>query len=212
MGLPSMTDLRPSWDRAWKGVGAAADGEAVFAALVERYQEPQRSYHTLQHLTECLQAFDRVRSLPPHPAEVEIALWFHDAIYDVHRSDNEEQSAAWATSALLAAGAQAQSAELVSSLILVTRHTAAPETADEVVLIDIDLAILGAEEARFAEYERQIRLEYGFVPQAVFTVKRRDILASFLARPYIYSTAHFRAALEARARANLARVIASNAA
>lgn len=205
-----MTDLRPSWDRAWKGVGAVADGAAVFAALVERYQEPQRSYHTLQHLTECLQALDRVRSLPPHPAEVEIALWFHDAIYDVHRSDNEEQSAAWAKSALLAAGARAELAELVSSLIQVTSHTAAPRTADEFVLIDIDLAILGAEEARFAEYERQIRIEYGFVPQAVFTAKRREILASFLARPQIYSTAHFRAALEARARANLARVIARN--
>ncbi len=202
-----MTDLRPSWDRAWKGVGAAADGEAVFAALVERYQEPQRSYHTLQHLTECLQAFDHVRSLPPHPAEVEIALWFHDAIYDVHRSDNEEQSAAWAKSALLAAGVGAESAERVSSLILVTRHTAAPRTPDEFVLIDIDLAILGAEVPRFAEYERQIRHEYGFVPQAVFNVKRRQILASFLARPYIYSTARFRAALEARARANLSRVI-----
>jgi predicted metal-dependent HD superfamily phosphohydrolase len=70
------------------------------------------------------------------------------------------------------------------------------------------LSILGAPAARFAEYERQIRAEYSFVPQALFAEKRRAILQTFLARPRIYSTVHFHHALEQRARANLASVLA----
>lgn len=205
-----MTTHHSSWERAWSGVGATGDGASIHAALVEKYSEPHRAYHTLQHLSECLCAFEQVRFLAANPAEVEAALWFHDAIYDVHRIDNEELSAQWAKSALLAGGARAASAERVSQLILTTRHSAAPLTQDAFVLIDIDLAILGAEQDRFAEYERQIRREYSFVPETLFCQKRRDILASFLARPHIYSTEHFRAALEHRARQNLLRAIGAH--
>jgi predicted metal-dependent HD superfamily phosphohydrolase len=80
-------------------------------------------------------------------------------------------------------------------------------TLDEQLLVDIDLAILGASEARFLEYERQIREEYGFVPGWLFRRKRRAILRSFLKRPRIFSTQHFNASLEQRARANLARAM-----
>jgi predicted metal-dependent HD superfamily phosphohydrolase len=198
-----------SWQRAWSGLGAAGHGAEIHAALLARYAEPHRAYHTLQHLSECLAAFGPVRPIAPHAAAVEMALWFHDAIYDVHRHDNEEQSARWANEALRAAGAPAAAAERVAALVLATRHTARPEGADACVLIDIDLGILGAEAARFDEYERQIRVEYGFVPEALFRQRRRQILQSFLDRPAIYSTDHFRAALEPRARQNLVRSLAA---
>jgi len=159
-----MSNLHSSWFRAWRGVGASGDGEPIYQALLARYAEPHRKYHTAQHLAECLAAFETVKLLPPHPAEVEAALWFHDAVYDVRRSDNEELSAEWARSALLAGAARPEAAELVSALVLTTRHTAAPATPDEHVLVDIDLAILAASQARFAEYEHQIREEYGSVP------------------------------------------------
>jgi predicted metal-dependent HD superfamily phosphohydrolase len=207
-----MTDLRSSWSRVWHGVGAAGDGESIYRSLLDRYGEPHRKYHTRQHLTECLVAFDAVSALPPHPAEVEAALWFHDAIYEVRRSDNEERSAQWARSALLSAGARVESAELIHSLVMVTKHTATPVTLDEQVLIDVDLGILGASKERFAEYERQIREEYGHVPMWLFRRKRRAILQSFLDRPRIFSTPHFHAALERPARENLSRVVDENAA
>lgn len=203
-----MNDLRSSWQRAWRGVGASGDGDAVFRALLERYAEPHRKYHTRQHLAECLSAFESVIGLPPHPAEVEAALWFHDAIYDVKRHDNEERSADWAKSALRCGGAGTEAAELVRTLVLATRHAAEPVTLDEQVLVDIDLAILGAPDARFLEYERQIREEYSSVPAWLFRRKRRAILRSFLERPRIFSTQHFNAALEQRARANLTRAVA----
>lgn len=197
-----------SWQRAWSGTGAAGDGASVHAALVQRYAQPHRAYHTLQHLGECLAAFEPAHPLAAHAAEVEVALWFHDAVYEVLRHDNEEASAKWAQRALAAAGARPAAAERVAHLVLSTRHLAPPRGDDESLLVDIDLAILGAGEARFAEYERQIRVEYGHVPEALFTQRRRALLQSFLARPRIYSTAHFHALLEQRARSNLERSLA----
>ena len=66
---------------------------SLYDALVARYSEPHRRYHTLQHLAECFAAFDEIAHLAEHPADVELALWFHDAIYDTRRSDNEQRSA-----------------------------------------------------------------------------------------------------------------------
>ena len=202
-------DLFPhSWQRAWAGIGAAGEGSALFAQLKAAYAEPQRHYHTLQHLGECLAAFDNVRTRAEHPHEVELALWFHDAIYDVKGHENEQRSADWARDALRDAGVDSTSAQRVHDLIMATRHTAVPSGRDEPLLIDIDLAILGAERPRFDEYEQQIRKEYAYVPGFLFRRKRREILKGFLDRPAIYSTPWFHDALEAKARDNLRRVTA----
>lgn len=200
-------DLEPSWRRAWQGVGAAGDGRATFNALLAKHSEVHRKYHTLQHLSECLAAFQQAINLAPHAAEVEMALWFHDAIYDVRRSDNEARSAQWAQTELSAGGARPESVGLVSSLIHATRHDGVPSTPDEQVLVDIDLSILGASEKRFAEYERQIREEYAFVPGFLFRRRRRAILSAFLGRHRIYSTEQFHTTLEQNARQNLQRLL-----
>ena len=195
------------WQRAWQALGARG-GEALHAQLLARYAEPHRAYHTLQHLAECLALFEEMRHLARHPAEIEVALWFHDAIYDVHRHDNEAQSADWARRALLDAGASADAGERVAALVLATRHSVAPATPDEQLLVDIDLAILGAASVRFAEYEAQIGVEYGHVPRPLFNQKRGEILAGFLARPMLYATPALRTRFEAAARRNLRHALA----
>jgi predicted metal-dependent HD superfamily phosphohydrolase len=91
---------------------------------------------------------------------------------------------------------------------MATRHDAVPGDIDAQVLVDIDLSILGAEEKRFDEYERQVREEYGWVPEPIYRDKRKAILESFLARATIYNTARFIERYEPRARANLARSLA----
>jgi len=181
----------------------ARGGETLQTQLLACYAEPHRAYHSQQHLDECLGLFSEFAHLAVRPAEVEVALWFHDAIYDVHRHDNEALSAEWARTALRDAGAAAEVAARVAALVLATRHSVAPQAADEQLLVDIDLAILGAVPARFAEYEAQIRFEYGHVPVAVFNEKRGAILAGFLARPRLYGTPALRERFEAPARANL---------
>jgi predicted metal-dependent HD superfamily phosphohydrolase len=79
---------------------------------------------------------------------------------------------------------------------------------DTQLLLDIDLAILGAAPERFAAYESQIRAEYAHVPEADFRSGRAQVLSGFLARPRIYATAAFHDALEHRARENLAKALA----
>lgn len=199
--------LRASWADAWRVLGARPD-EATLRELMARYGEPHRAYHTLQHLGECLAYLSREQDGAERPAEVALALWFHDAIYDVHQHDNEARSADWARRAVLRAGLAPEVAERVHALVMATRHDAQPAGADARLLVDIDLAILGATPARFAEYERQIRIEYAHVPPPVFEPRRRAILGGFLARDPLYLTAPMRARLEASARANLGQAIA----
>lgn len=198
-----MNLLATSWASAWSDLGLPPPPE-LFEQLVRAYQEPQRHYHSLQHLSECLGHFEQVRHLAQRPGEVAIALWFHDAIYDVRGQDNERQSADWAVRALTACQAEQAMLARVERLIMVTRHDVLPEAADERLLVDIDLAILGATPERFAEYDAQVRAEYAWVPGLVYWLKRRGVLKSFLARPSIYNTPHFRQRHEVQARINLA--------
>ena len=199
------------WAPAWAGIGAAGDGAGTRDGLLARYAEPQRAYHTTQHLAECLELCDEFATAAERPAEVALALWFHDAVYDVRASDNEARSAALAVEALTAAGVAADAVRRVRDAVLATRHSGAPATADERLVVDVDLAILGAPATRFAEYEAQIRREYAFVPESLFRAKRREILRGFLARPSVYATAPFVARFEAAARRNLAQAVGDGA-
>lgn len=210
--------LRASWVDAWRGLGIerpdAPGDDSLFIALLTRYSEPQRHYHTLQHLGECLALLAQHRAAAQRPSEVALGLWFHDAIYDVERHDNEALSAAWAREALTQAGLPNDVAARVHDLVMATRHGAAPEpvSGDAALLVDIDLSILGAAPERFAQYERQIRTEYAHVPPPLFEPRRRAILAHFLERQPLYRTAGLRAAREAQARINIQSAIDASAA
>ena len=204
-----MTVSADAWQRLWTELGAAEVPRGLFNQLVAAYSERHRSYHTLQHLRECLAHFEAASALARRPAEVEAALWFHDAVHDPRARDNEERSADWAARSILAADCDAAVAERVRALVLATDGHASSDDADTQFLLDVDLAILGAAPARFAEYERQVRAEYAHVPEAEFRSRRAQVLRTFLARPRIYGTAAFHDALEQRARANLQQAVAA---
>lgn len=198
-----------SWQRLWGELGAREINGGLMNQLVAAYSQRHRHYHTLQHLRECLAHFDAAAGLARRPAEVELALWFHDAVYDPQRNDNEERSARWARDSVLAAGCAADMAARVESLVLATKsHQATGDDPDTALLLDVDLAILGAAPARFDEYEKQVRAEYAHVAEDDFRAGRARILQGFLQRPRIYATAAFHDALEARARSNLSRALA----
>lgn len=201
-----MNDLYASWQNAWALAALPEPPRAVFEGLCAAYAEPQRHYHTTQHLRECLAQAAEVERLAEHPGEVLIALWFHDAVYDPQGRGNEARSADWARDTVSAAGSR-EAADRVHRLVMATEHHAVPDTPDARVLVDVDLSILGAGPGRFDEYERQVRDEYRHVPGFVFRPKRRAVLEGFLARPTIFNTADYVQRLEARARANLQRSI-----
>jgi len=202
-----VTLLDVSWQRAWHHLGREAP-EELKQHVLAAYAEPQRRYHTQQHLIECIALLGGVIERVQFPGEVELALWFHDAVYEPKAKDNEAQSAVWAARALSAAGVGAAAIERVAALVMATRHDAAPVDPDQQWLVDIDLSILGASEARFAEYDRQIREEYAWVPGVVYRFKRRHVLKGFLARRSIYLTREFQSRFESRARDNLRAALA----
>lgn len=93
--------LKDDWDRLWQAAGAMPAPD-LFDRLLAAWSEPHRHYHTLQHLGECLANFRTLAHLPEHPLEVRLALWFHDAIYELGRHDNEARSADWARAEMVA--------------------------------------------------------------------------------------------------------------
>lgn len=199
------SELASGFDALWRRIGARGDAAPVFARLTALYSQPHRAYHNLRHIADCLKEFEAARALCERADEVELALWFHDAIYDPRAKENEEQSARLAREVIQGAALPAEFGDHVEALILATKHNAPPRENDARLIVDIDLAILGQDEARFDEYETAIRKEYDWVPEAQFKTGRSAILRSFLVRPRIYSTDFFRDMYEARARRNLDR-------
>ncbi|MCI5137878.1 MAG: N-methyl-D-aspartate receptor NMDAR2C subunit, partial [Candidatus Electrothrix sp. AR1] len=120
------------------------------------YTEPSRYYHTDKHIAECLTHLQFLRHQATHPAEVAIALWFHDAVYDTRRADNEEQSAEWAISFLRASKIRQTIRDRIAQLIMVTK-THNPHDADTALMTDVDLSILGAQPHLFEQYDADIR-------------------------------------------------------
>jgi len=197
------------WTQVWQAAGCAGGPRPCFDLLIAAYAEPQRHYHNLQHIEESLAIFDSARHLAHQPAAVEMAIWFHDAVYDPKASDNEERSAALGVKCLSQATAPHTFIETVHRLILVTKTHDAGSDTDACLLVDVDLSILGQPEPRFQEFEAQIRKEYAWVPTLIFAGKRSEILARFLQRDSIYHGSFFREKLEQQARRNLRASIAA---
>lgn len=191
------------WARGWRQVTTTGEPQQVYDELVSRYSEPHRHYHNLRHIAECLAEFDAAGQVGKDPVAVELAIWFHDAIYDTQAADNEERSAKLARERIAQAGGNAALSESVAALVLATKAHDPALHPDAPLLVDVDLSILGQPRERFQEYEAQIRREYNWVPEETFAAKRAEILVRFLARERIYATHHFFAKYEQQARTNL---------
>jgi predicted metal-dependent HD superfamily phosphohydrolase len=181
----------------------AADG--LRRRLLDAYAEPGRCYHDQRHLAEVLQRIEELRDAGEafDHTSVVLAAWFHDAVYD-REPAAEERSALWAERALAEVGAPADLIAEVARLVRLTaHHDPEPGDLDGAVLSDADLAILAADESRYAEYVAAVRAEYAAVPDDQFDLGRSAILEDLAGRPYLFRTSHARARWEDAARTNL---------
>lgn len=197
--------LAARWRTLCQRLHLATASAGEWARLVEAYTQPQRAYHTLQHIADCLQQFDLANTEGLPADDIELALWFHDVVYDPRASDNEAQSAAWAVAFLQANAIAPARVDRVYALILATQHHASPTDPEAALVVDIDLSILGRIPAEFDEYERNIRQEYLWVDADRYRAGRAQILEMFLRRAPLYRTALFRERYEACAKENLQR-------
>jgi predicted metal-dependent HD superfamily phosphohydrolase len=178
--------------------------------LRDTYAEPHRHYHDIHHIEACLRELAAVEGLAADEREIlEYAIWWHDAVYDPKRSDNEERSAVLAERDLAQLGVDPAMRETVGRLIRATRdHKVAPDDRLGALLVSIDLSILGRPVAEYDAYAAAIRAEYAHVPDAAYRAGRAAVLRRFLAAPAIYPDPEFRRCYETQARANMAREIA----
>ena len=184
---------------------------AVRNELIARYSEPHRRYHTMVHIEDCLAQVAASTDMDENQrALMDAAIWFHDAIYDATRSDNEAESAKLAADRLAVEGApQAFIDEGVRLILLTAGHSVQADDALGARLVSIDLSILGADPDRYDAYAAAIREEYAHVPEPLYRAGRAAILGRFLESEALFADPIWAARFEALARANLTREIAA---
>jgi predicted metal-dependent HD superfamily phosphohydrolase len=162
----------------------------VFDVLISAYTAPERHYHNLEHLSDMFRVAGKLAPSMDDPSAVQLAVWFHDAVYDPRAKDNEARSGELAVDLLGPIGVPASTIERVVRLVRSTTHLDSndpPLDRDTAALLDADLAILGSAEERYTRYAGEIRKEYVWIPEEEYRKGRSGVLRKFMARPRIYN-------------------------
>lgn len=176
----------------------------IFLELVAAYSRSDRYYHNLRHIQQVLNVIRLLESLAENFSAIQIAAWFHDAVYDSQAHDNEEKSAAYADVYLKKLNIPISTINHAVKMIFNTKnHATTSNDIDSQILLDADLSILGSEESEYKTYAQAIRLEYSWVTDAKYRIGRKKVLESFLQRDRIYFTDHAFQMLELKARENI---------
>ncbi len=198
--------------RCWRDI-AGTGYEHTADLLVARHTEPHRRYHTAEHVRWVLHHIAHLIAVEVATDHVDVhvhvdvdavraAALFHDVVYDPRSATNEADSAAIAERALAEIGWSTARLSSLRDLVLATAGHEA-DTPGAAVLLDADLAVLGAEPSDYRAYVQGVRAEYDFVDEVTWRAGRAAVLRSFLARDRIYVTASMAAAREQAARRNL---------
>lgn len=190
---------------------SAEQAHAIHARLCAAYGETGRHYHALAHIEHCLCEFDAARAAMADADEIELALWYHDAVYQPGDSDNEGRSAA-----LLAEHSAGQLADTqvarIGELILATTHANAPRDAQAAWVVDIDLSSFGLPWPAFLHDSHAVRAEMKSLADDDYQKSHGSFLRGLAARPRIYTSEHFHGRYEHQARDNIARLLDAYAA
>lgn len=181
---------------------------ATGRGLLDMYSsDPRRTYHNLEHLSACLAELERGGNVTGDPGVLAAALWFHDAIYEPGASDNEQRSAELAIETLGRLGMGSTRLEKVARLISATSRRDEPESDDEKLICDIDLAVLGGSWSEYSRYAAAVRGEYS-IPAEQYAAGRAAFLRNMLTREHVYHTERFGDRYEHAARENMQRELA----
>ncbi len=194
------------WDRCQVD-GSSDAALPVYEELQRRYNELHRHYHTPDHISHCLRQLDLAADLMEDADAVEMAIWFHDAIYNPRACDNERKSAEL-FAGLLGAHVDPAFLRSVYDLILVTAHPEQPRRLDEQFMVDIDLSSFALPWAEFKRDSDAVRKEYAHLSDERFFSNQIGFLRELIERPTFFCTDFFRARYETAARENITRYMA----
>jgi len=193
--------------KLWHRCGDTSDAQTanrVYRVLHDHYSQPWRRYHTGAHLVHCFKYFDLASHLMDNADAVEMALWFHDVIYDAQASDNEKKSAELfmeLSENVLADNFRRQ----VHGLIMITEHCNPPDHGDACYMVDIDLSSFSLPWDEFEADSRNVRAEFLHLSEEDYNRRQFRFLKRLMDRPYFYNSEFFRARCERQARSNLTR-------
>ena len=203
-----MTDIVHDQDRfrsLWQRClldSAADESAAIHQQLIASYSEPQRFYHTLVHIEHCLSLIDKVSSELQSPEALELAIWFHDVVYEPGAVDNEQLSAD-RFMAITEGVFNDMVRDTVYQHIMATVHDSAeiihPDTK---YMLDIDLSSFGRPWSEFIQDSHNLRLELEDWPDEVFYQRQKDFQDKLFGQARFFRSDYFYDHYEAQAQQN----------
>ena len=204
--LVAVSDLLTAWRATLPATAPAGVAARVGEDLLARWSEPHRHYHTVNHLGVVLAVVEEQSGRAEDPTAVRLAAWYHDAIYDPHRLDNEEASALLAEATLPELGvAPDRMAEVARLVRLTASHDPIPGDRNGGLLTDADLCVLASPPDVYQAYTVAVRREYAHVPDPAFAAGRAAVLHNLLSLPRLFHTPVLRDRWEDIARSNITR-------
>lgn len=204
-------DLIRRLSRSWFSLTRTYSGKSAlikdfFLEIQEAYSSQNRHYHSLDHIDALLRISGKYQSYLNEKEIVDFSIFYHDIIYDVFRSDNEEQSARIAEQRLSEMGLPGEKVLTVAKYIIASKTHQLSEAENETDLawfLDFDMSVLGAEWEIYYQYASGVRQEYSGYPPQVYKAGRDEFLQRSLLMPFIFHTSEFRQNFEQRARLNM---------
>jgi predicted metal-dependent HD superfamily phosphohydrolase len=199
-----VSDLLHAWQSILPASAPPSGVTRTGEDLLVRWGERHRYYHTVEHLQAVLWVIDEQAATAQDVTAVRLAAWFHDAIYDPRRVDNEEASALLAEAVLPDLDVPAaQVAEVARLVRLTASHDPMPGDRNGGLLTDADLSILAATPESYRAYTIAVRREYAHLPDAAFATGRAAVLNNLLGLPRLFHTPVLRERWEEPARMNI---------
>lgn len=199
-------DLAVRFTALLERMGLGPHSGGTHRLLDERYSEPGRHYHNLNHVGYCLGQLDGVREQLHDADAAELALWFHDAVYETGADDNELRSALLFDRHLgihLPSGR----ADRIHARIMATVHPSGAVERDAQFVADIDLSGLALSREAFRRDTEDLRRERHHLTDSQFELGTVGFFRKLMAGPSIFLTDHFRANYEQPALRNIVELI-----
>lgn len=203
-----MTEIVHDYDRfrlLWQRclLDSAIDESAtIHQQLIASYSEPQRFYHRLTHIEHCLALIEKISSELQSPEALELAIWYHDVIYQPGAKDNEQLSAdLFMTTSDGVFDDNLR--DTVYQHIMATVHDGSEVNhADTIYMLDIDLSSFGRPWAEFIQDSDNLRLEMKHWPDDAFYRRQTRFQDKLFGQPRFFKSDYFYDNYEAQARQN----------
>jgi predicted metal-dependent HD superfamily phosphohydrolase len=204
--MTSIDYLKNSWFNLWQDLSLknCQLRDEVFTDLINTYSHPARQYHNLEHIKEIFSLLEQVADIVQNVQVLKLSAWFHDYVYNPQAKDNEELSAIYAKNILNQLNIDSEIVYSTTQIIRSTNnHQPRLTSIDNLIFLDLDLAILGSTPERYLQYNQAIRKEYQHLSDRDYYQGRTKVLTKFVTRPRIYYTDYFYRRFEAIARKNM---------